>query len=352
MIHGPSLLARKVNYFESISKPFENLKLDDAQVNVIHQEEHFEQEYENENATAQSLFHSHTVASTTNAMTGLIKVEKSVQVQVQVEQETMARFADESEYRMNHSRRGYALIINNKIFDPKLEMAKRDGTDRDAAGLESSLIKLGFDIKLFHNLTANSMRDIITKFSKIDHSNADCFMCIIMSHGDNGIIYGTDQEIEIEQLTQPFKFNTTLAGKPKLFFIQACRGTMLMEGIDSNPYEIQYCNKIPLQADYLIGYSTISGYFSWRNSANGSWFIQSLCAVLNESGKKLEIMQLLTQVNRRVAYHFESNTNEPSMHGKKQIPCIVSMLTKELYFKPKTSPQSAGYLSSSNNFNY
>ncbi len=58
--------------------------------------------------------------------------------------------------------------------------------------------------------------------------------------------------------------------------------------------------------------------------------------ILSEYGKTLEIMQLLTMVNRKVAYYFESNTNDPSASGKKQIPCIVSMLTKELYFKNKS----------------
>jgi hypothetical protein len=32
------------------------------------------------------------------------------------------RFADECEYRMNHSKRGIALIINNKNFDPRIDM--------------------------------------------------------------------------------------------------------------------------------------------------------------------------------------------------------------------------------------
>ena len=32
------------------------------------------------------------------------------------------RFADECEYRMNHPKRGIAVIINNKRFDPRLEM--------------------------------------------------------------------------------------------------------------------------------------------------------------------------------------------------------------------------------------
>jgi caspase 7 len=50
-----------------------------------------------------------------------------------------------------------------------------------------------------------------------------------MSHGDEGIVYGVDKAIEIDQLIQPFKQNRTLAGKPKIFIVQACRGSSFME---------------------------------------------------------------------------------------------------------------------------
>lgn len=60
--------------------------------------------------------------------------------------------------------------------------------------------------------------------------------------------------------------------------------------------------------------------------------MQALCSILNEHGKDLEIMQILTRVNDGVARHFESQSNNPRFNEKKQIPCMVSMLTKELYF--------------------
>lgn len=78
--------------------------------------------------------------------------------------------------------------------------------------------------------------------------------------------------------------------------------------------------------------SFLSGYYSWRNPGRGSWFVQSLCSVLNEHGKQLEIMQILTRVNYVVATNFESQSDDPRFSEKKQIPCVVSMLTKELYF--------------------
>ena len=43
-------------------------------------------------------------------------------------------------------------------------------------------------------------------------------------------------------------------------------------------------------------------------------------------------MQILTRVNYMVATCFESWSEDPRFSEKKQIPCVVSMLTKELYF--------------------
>lgn len=311
-----------------INKPFEGLSLNENQQNKSPL-----------NLTTETFFYSSKL--TPNGLNQEVDIKIDT-LSIEQKPKDIARFADEPEYRMNHPRRGYAVIINNKRFDSRLDMPVRDGTDVDAASLETSLKKLGFETRIFHNCSASLIREIMLRYAKSDHSDSDCFMSVFMSHGEDGVIYGIDKEIEIEKLIHPFKLNRSLAGKPKIFFIQACRGNQLMEGIDSNPYEIQYVNKIPMEADFLIAYSTISGYFSWRNSLNGSWFIQSLCHVLNECGKTAEIMQILTAVNRRVAYHYESNTNDVTMNGKKQIPCIVSMLTKELYFRQKHNSLSIG----------
>lgn len=178
-----------------------------------------------------------------------------------------------------------------------------------------------------------------------DHLDADCFVCVLMSHGgENGAISAVDGDLDLDTLINPFKITKktkSLAGKPKLFFIQACRGTKYMEyiaGTDSMPYSDEV-SKIPIEADFLVVYSTVAGYKSLRNSQNGSWFIQSLCKLLDEEAKKsedekLEIMRVLTAVNRKVAM-MEPTTDDQELSGKKQVPCIMSMLTKELYFRSK-----------------
>ena len=34
--------------------------------------------------------------------------------------------------------------------------------------------------------------------------------------------------------------------------------------------------RTPLHADFLIAHSTVNGFYSWRNTVQGSWFIQVL----------------------------------------------------------------------------
>ncbi|KAI0242722.1 Caspase-7 [Lamellibrachia satsuma] len=175
-----------------------------------------------------------------------------------------------------------------------------------------------------------------------DHSDADCFVCVILSHGEEGVVYGTDGKVPLDKLLGYFKGDIcpSLAGKPKLFFIQACRGrrydfgTVLGEDqVDALP--VANTRKIPTEADFLIAYSVVPGHFSWRNNVDGSWFVQALCRVFEQHGSSIDLLQMMTLVNKIVAYDFESCTDDNFTSQMKQVPCIVSMLTKQVFFKPK-----------------
>jgi len=57
-----------------------------------------------------------------------------------------------------------------------------------------------------------------------------------------------------------------------------------------------------------------------------------------------DLMHILTRVNHEVAHFFETRVKPDNPYHmvlsyKKQMPTIVSMLTKDLYFLPKTSPK-------------
>ena len=57
-----------------------------------------------------------------------------------------------------------------------------------------------------------------------DHIGNDCFLFSILSHGDDGCVYGTDGTVEISSLVNLFRGDNcpSLVGKPKIFLFQVC----------------------------------------------------------------------------------------------------------------------------------
>ncbi|KAK0043784.1 caspase-3 [Biomphalaria pfeifferi] len=242
-------------------------------------------------------------------------------------------------YRMNYKNMGMAVIINNKNFHPRTGMNTRTGTDVDAANMKDLLKTIGFEnVVTLNDLTAFQMIDHMRKVALLDHSENSCFVCVILTHGEEGYVFGTDDKVQVEQMVAPFKGHKclSLAGKPKIFLIQACRGTELDPGVevpDGMDIEMEEeVRRIPTEADFLMAYSVVPGYFAWRNSTRGSWFIQAVYDVIKANWKTMDLLTMMTRVNKKVAYDFQSNANKEHMNNKKQIPCITSMLTKDVFF--------------------
>ena len=117
------------------------------------------------------------------------------------------------------------------------------------------------------NLKVNWNFFLIFPVAKEDHSAHDCLMIAILSHGDTNIMYAKDYSYKPDLLWMSFTADKvpTLAGKPKIFFVQACQGNQLDEGtklvkvnrteVDSSPQSY----RIPNHADFLIVYSTFPG---------------------------------------------------------------------------------------------
>ncbi|XP_026758109.2 caspase-1 [Galleria mellonella] len=244
-------------------------------------------------------------------------------------------------YKMDHKRRGVAVIFNHEFFDVH-SLKPRTGTNVDSDNLARVLKNLGFRVTIFNNLRFHELNARVQEIAEMDYSDDDCLLMAVLTHGEMGILYARDTHYKAENLWYHFTADRcpTLAGKPKLFFIQACQGDRLDGGITLTTTETdgssstQY--RIPVHADFLIAFSTVPGYFSWRNTTRGSWFMQALCEELRFYGTERDILQLLTFVNQKVALDYESNTPDvPSMHQQKQVPCITSMLTRLLIFGKK-----------------
>ncbi|XP_063620182.1 caspase-1 [Cydia splendana] len=247
-------------------------------------------------------------------------------------------------YNMNHKNRGMAIIFNHEHFDIH-SLKSRTGTNVDSDNLSKVLKALGFRVTVCHNLKSEDINRYIQDLAGMDHTDNDCLLIAVLSHGELGMLYAKDTHYKPDNLWYYFTADKcpSLAGKPKLFFIQACQGDKLDGGITlatSNRTETDGLSsstyRIPIHADFLIVFSTVPGYFSWRNTTRGSWFMQALCEELRYAGTDRDILTLLTFVCQKVALDYESNTPDmPTMHQQKQVPCITSMLTRLLVFGSK-----------------
>ncbi|KAK8387671.1 hypothetical protein O3P69_018285 [Scylla paramamosain] len=258
----------------------------------------------------------------------------------------MSAAAESLRYAGSHKKRGHCVIFNHRYFDRVTGLGERNGTDRDRDQVKVLFSHLEFDVKVHDNLTVKEIQENLQDLAfGTDHSECDMLVVIFMSHGEQDVLWGRDTHFKPDILFESFQADQckSLAGKPKIFFIQACRG----EGLDSGVNLVRtrhideidsgrLAYKIPTTADFLICWSTVPGHYSWRNTTNGSWFMQSLVQVLSKEAAHEDLLSMMTSVNRHMILNFESNTpSQQHMHGKKQSASIVSTLMRKVYLTPK-----------------
>lgn len=283
-------------------------------------------------------------------------------------------------YEINYEKPGIVLIFNNKFNDkvpdsknPEVEVYKypkmvREGSEKDVERIEALFKdKLKYRVEKFENKTESEIKNEIHKYEQIDYKDDSIFVCFIMSHGTfNGkdtIIETHDfKTVHLERdFVKPFKKINSLKNKPKVFFIQACRGnntlekhtqlstnasstsTSLLPRSDHDPY--QEAIIIPNQEEFndkntdsieasneahlFRVFSVVTGFKSIRPD-EGSWFIQELCNLI-ETQTKIDLLEIIKTLNRNM---LQKRTES----GMQQIgETIIENLTTNVYFFPYKS---------------
>ncbi|XP_790413.4 uncharacterized protein LOC585496 isoform X1 [Strongylocentrotus purpuratus] len=233
---------------------------------------------------------------------------------------------DLPKYKMDRLPRGLCIIFNAENFTRK-NLHKRDGTEKDVEALLNTFQnRLKFKIRVEQDPTADKYLKCLQEIARSDHSEYDCFVCIILSHGCKGHVYGTDGRLmPIDALTGLFRgeYVPSLVNKPKLFFIQACQGDNAQRAVD---IQQDATTTLPNESDTLVSMSTVSGYASNRSVSQGTWFISSLCMVINSYYKqKLDLLSMLTIVNDQLSKAADKEKG-------KQIGNPSHTLRKQIYF--------------------
>ncbi|XP_035018577.1 caspase-2 isoform X4 [Hippoglossus stenolepis] len=275
-------------------------------------------------------------------------------------------------YRMSSSPRGFALVISNVTFDPcaAAELDTRKGGEVDDEVLRKVFTELDYMVTVHRDLTAQDMRSCIVNFcQRPDHRTVDSCVVCVLSHGVEGAVYGTDgQLLQLDWMFEAFDNShcPLLQNKPKMFFVQACRGDEMDCGVEqidgpTRTYSPS-CEqrdagregqgdaasrqrgdmgrpriKLPQRSDMICGFASLKGTAAMRNTKRGSWFIQEINATLRLHARDTHLADILVQVNGRIKER-EGYAPGTAHHRCKEMSEFTSSLCKDLYLFPKYQP--------------
>ena len=296
---------------------------------------------------------------------------------------------------------GLALIIVNTNFQ---QLPLRDCADEDLSNLEMVWKKLGYRVRKVEDKTADDIKKIFKEIKEGGDSEDaiqqgdDSFVCCISSHGTwdpalgTDVVYGVDgvqieedrmiikkgvmgteavgkdevhkvngkqMEVECHVITKGAVDIKELAyselsslncpklkEKPKLFFIQACRGKF-HPGIaaDDETKDKKYMSTAPKrlarETDFLFAYATVRKRKAYRNEGDptrpiGSFFITYLCQYLQKYASRLPLVPILEVVSQQ---HALEDPFEVGTVITRQSPNFSSSLRGPVFFSDEARKQ-------------
>ena len=192
-------------------------------------------------------------------------------------------------YPMNFQKHGVALIINNKKLS---EGSTYEMVDCDELNLTETLKFLGYHVLIKHTCSHDVMASL---FQQIDALNPvmkldgiDSFICCILLHGDEEMVYGADNKpIELRKIQEMVRNCKIFKKLPKLFFIQAYLGKQ----VDPTKYLI-----LSKHSDFYFSCAVSSSELPFCDPKRGSSYVTELCKALCTHSTDMVLSDILKNV--------------------------------------------------------
>lgn len=200
-------------------------------------------------------------------------------------------------YRTKSHPVGRVYVINNQKFQKKT-LQERKGAEYDSINIQSTFVKLGYEVILHKNLSKVQTDRVLDSIrDDMSLKEIDSIIIFILTHGlgeDRPFIYFSSdgQEMSLTDLRQRFSdFNCPqMKGKPKIIFSNFCRGPKLeTDGNATNPH------------DMVTIYSGSERYMAPRDPSVGTIFVISLCEVLQDMKSEMELTEFYNNLEQRMS---------------------------------------------------
>ncbi|CAG4972906.1 unnamed protein product [Colias eurytheme] len=233
----------------------------------------------------------------------------------------------------------YLYIFNHYMYKKtryfnNSRPSTREGTQKDVSRLTEVFQNLGFLVTTYNDKEHAEIMEKVADISKKDHKQTSCIFFAFLTHGDSGgELHAADRPYLLKDVLVLLEHgHASLVAKPKVLFVQACRGNKADSGrrVELDSSGVSYV--VPTHSDFLVLYSTVEDYLSYRD-INGSFMIQDLCDIIVSYHEQWDLLHLVTMLHNRVAHH--RSTYSPRRlehHDKRQMPETRYTLTKLLKF--------------------
>ncbi|XP_030843801.1 cell death protein 3-like [Strongylocentrotus purpuratus] len=282
-------------------------------------------------------------------------------------------------------RKGLVYILNNSHFPYLPDRSKlRRGSDVDLQNVKHVFSQLGFEPLVHQNLSRVEILSTLDETVNRINAEGDAhssFCLFFMSHGNWEGVSGTDARPADHRIVTRDEIKAKLTGrrckallgKPKLIFIQACRGNAFTRNADEldaigksttevqdeePPFEMDYVSatqplrskeqpfevdfvprvtptpsptieldsldspfgtvdldvdgggELPNNSDIFVANATSNGYYSIRMRREGSWFIQAISEVFLAHAHEDDLNELMRKVTCLVTESYRSQFSD------------------------------------------
>ena len=234
--------------------------------------------------------------------------------------------------------RGIGIIFTNESFT---NHCKREGARKDEINFKNLFSMMGLNIYSHFDLSTKEIIDSLTDISKRDLSMCEMFAIAFSTHGDKGdLLYGRDNSpfSLYKDAISLFKLGNceSLRGKPKLFFVQACRGDKSDSTSPHSGYAVQADSaeraSVTLETDFLVAHSSVEGFKAYRHTGEGSWFVTQLKRAFDMYSNSYTMLDILSLANQLVVEKSIISSDGTDMYI--QTCQFESTLTKLLKITP------------------
>ncbi|XP_039631145.1 caspase-14-like isoform X2 [Polypterus senegalus] len=228
-------------------------------------------------------------------------------------------------YDLQPMRRGLVLCVTDG----------REGSEEDLKNISKIFTKKRINfVKVINPRGEEILPKIKTFRDEINNAREDtsCSFVVLMSHGNQDVIKGVDNmEEKLQNLFTLFNNEQCpkLQNKPKVFIIQACRGSVKDKGTpyidDDTDFEKEnIVRMLPTTSDTLVVYASMPGYVAIRNPVLGSRLITEMTTIFETFSDQHHIVDLFTMVNERLVHNYNRKDLKSTM-------VLESTLTRSLY---------------------